>query len=433
MACKVKTNQHGNLAFRLYWKDSKLGINLKSWEGTKLKDNPENRAEAEAQAKVISREMKRGKFDYLKWFPSGNRAHLFKPPEQAEKPLTVGEYYTQWIARKVPPVVRAGLARDYKEHYTRYIAAKFENVALVDVKPPILEEFRAYLLNERGLSIKSCRNVIDASFRAMMRDARKVDYLIERDPFEALTWPRVHTLKPDPFTEAERDKVIAQFTRKSPFYVPFVYTLLYTGMRPSEALALRWGDVDLTRGFISISKSRYMSDEGSPKTAGSHREITLLPGVVEALKRIKPLRVTEDSYVFVNQDGEPLNFHTWRGGIWYRVLRGAGVKERRPYCCRHTFISVGLSNGVNIKWLAEYCGTSVAMIEKHYGRYIKSDAREQLERLLGAKTETLTETPKAQAAVNDSEVSDLIEDEGWWAHLDSNQGPTGDEPVALTN
>jgi hypothetical protein len=43
---------------------------------------------------------------------------------------------------------------------------------------------------------------------------------------------------------------------------------------------------------------------------------------------------------------------------------------------------VGLSTGVNIKWLAEYCGTSVAPIERHYGKYVKSDAAEQLKHWL---------------------------------------------------
>jgi hypothetical protein len=56
---------------------------------------------------------------------------------------------------------------------------------------------------------------------------------------------------------------------------------------------------------------------------------------------------------------------------------------------RHTFISVGLTNGVNIKWLANYCGTSVAMIEKHYGKYIRNDSQEQLSRLFGTKSATL--------------------------------------------
>ena len=163
-------------------------------------------------------------------------------------------------------------------------------------------------------------------------------------------------------------------------------------MRPSEALALRWGDVDLRAEFLSITKSRYLDAEGAPKTPGSEREIRLMPGVVEVLQDLKPLHVTESDYVFLNQEGGPLNFHTWRGGIWYRLLRSSGVRPRKPYATRHTFISVGLSNGVNIKWLADYCGTSIAMIEKHYGKYVASDIDEQFSRLLGAKTGTFAGT-----------------------------------------
>jgi hypothetical protein len=103
--------------------------------------------------------------------------------------------------------------------------------------------------------------------------------------------------------------------------------------------------------------------------------------------------------VFLNKEGNLLKFHTWRAGIWYRVLRGLEITPRRPYCTRHTFISVGLSNGVNIKWLAEYCGTSVETIERHYGKYIKSDAAEQLERLAGTVTPTVTLEPVKQVAV----------------------------------
>jgi integrase len=55
------------------------------------------------------------------------------------------------------------------------------------------------------------------------------------------------------------------------------------------------------------------------------------------------------------------------------------VRERKPYSTRHTFISAALTNGGNIKWLAEYCGTSVAMIEKHYGKYIRGDVDEQFQ------------------------------------------------------
>ena len=204
-------------------------------------------------------------------------------------------------------------------------------------------------------------------------------------------------------------------------------------VRPSEALALRWSDIDLRRGEFSITKSRYLEEESSPKTAGSQRERTLLPDVVNLLATAKPLQATEDQHVFLNQDGKTLKFHTWRAKYWYRALRAKNVRERKPYSMRHTFISVGLTNGVNIKWLADYCGTSVAMVEKHYGKYIRNDSEEQLSRLLGTKSATLSATVTARVGDKEGQVWNDPGEKGWWAHLDSNQGPTGYEPVALTN
>lgn len=66
----------------------------------------ENRRLVEAKAVLIGREIKKGTFDYLKWFPEGNRAEQFRPKE--EPPKTVGEYYQAWILRKTPPVVDQG-------------------------------------------------------------------------------------------------------------------------------------------------------------------------------------------------------------------------------------------------------------------------------------------------------------------------------------
>ncbi len=428
MACKVKINRHGFLAFRLYWNG------IESWEGTGLRDTPKNRKRVEARAVLISEEMENGTFDYLKRFPEGNKAEQFKPKDETdEKPQTVGEYFRVWIESKKPPAVRKGLERDYRDQFRRYILPQFEPVNLMDVSPRKLVDFRTYLLEERGLSLKSCRTIIDASFRAMMRDARKIDHLIETDPFAALDWPRLPVQKPDPFTEGERDKIIHHFEQKNRFYFPLVYILFWTGMRPSEVLALRWEDIDLKHGFLSISKSRYLGVENAPKTAGSEREIRLLPGVIEVIGATKPLRVAIDEHVFKNQEGNPVNFHTWRAKAWYQALRATSLRERKPYTTRHTFISAGLSNGVNIKWLAEYCGTSVAMIEKHYGKYIRGDVDEQLERLLGAKPVTFTETQGRATGTDRGKVLENSKKEVWWAHLDSNQGPTGYEPVALTS
>ena len=77
---------------------------------------------------------------------------------------------------------------------------------------------------------------------------------------------------------------------------------------------------------------------------------------------------------------------------------------------RHAFISLGLTAGVNPKWLADYCGTSLAMSEKHYGKYIRNDADEQLGRMIVTRTETETlgETMEEGTGVDASEAAEKI-------------------------
>jgi hypothetical protein len=88
--------------------------------------------------------MEHGTFDYLKHFPNGNKAALFKP--KAAPPKTIGEYYQVWIPRKTPPAVRPGLERDYRDHFRIYILPKFETTLIAELTPALLEAFRRYLL-----------------------------------------------------------------------------------------------------------------------------------------------------------------------------------------------------------------------------------------------------------------------------------------------
>ena len=307
----------------------------------------------------------------------------------------------------------------------------FETKRLVEVDLTALDVFRASLNQVGGLSLKSCRNIIDGTFRAMMRDARaEKTNLGLVDHFANLKWQRLATPNPDPFTAEERDVILKHFRQKHAFYYPFVATLFGTGARQSEIIALRWGDIDLKAGTLSISKSHYMG-ENRTKTAASERVIDIAAPVLDALKPIKPLHVTETDYVFKNSEGRAINEDKWRKKYWYRALRVLEIRPRKFYATRHTFISAGLSNGVNPQWLAEYCGTSVAMIEKHYGRYIKSDSREQLERLFGAKTETFSETLRY---ATDHEMGEVVENLGgskWSGRVDLNHRLHGPEPCAL--
>ena len=294
---------------------------------------------------------------------------------------------------------------------------------LTELTPRVLVDLRQRLLNS-GLNPKTVRNIIDSSFRAMVRDARTIDYLIESDPFAALLWDRTKKPKPDPFSESERDKILEWFLANQPFYFPFVYVLFHTGMRPSEVVALRVANVDVNRGLLEIQTSRYLGSEAATKTEHSERTIKLLPEVREILKTLVQYKSNaRDAYVFVNaKNGGPINHSEWPKGCWKKAIDETGIRYRKFYATRHTFISTALTKGLNIKFIAEYCGTSVAMIEQRYGRFLRHRAEDQL-RLLGAPPAQVS-GPKTRKGETFGETFPLTAEKPLW----NKASPTGFEP-----
>ena len=111
------------------------------------------------------------------------------------------------IARKVPTIVRPSRARDYRNHFLTYVLQYLGETPLKDLSLAHLEERRARLQIDRGLSLKTVRNVIDSSLRAMVRDARKAG-IEAGSPFADLEYPRRVVPGPDPFSEEERDRLL---------------------------------------------------------------------------------------------------------------------------------------------------------------------------------------------------------------------------------
>ena len=100
MACKVKVNRHGFLAFRFYWNRREF------WQGTGWRDTLKNRVKAEGKAVEITEEIKAGTFNYLKWFPKGIRRMSSGRKKIAEvsKPLTVSNFSKNGLKRKNLPL-----------------------------------------------------------------------------------------------------------------------------------------------------------------------------------------------------------------------------------------------------------------------------------------------------------------------------------------
>ncbi len=82
-------------------------------------------------------------------------------------------------------------------------------------------------------------------------------------------------------------------------------TVLSTGMRVSELCGLRWGSVDLARGYIEVQETYYRGETGGTKTRNSHRELSL-GALTAAFDALRPAGARPTDYVF-ETDGEPMD------------------------------------------------------------------------------------------------------------------------------
>ena len=278
---------------------------------------------------------------------------------------TVKQFYERWIQTKVEPLFRRALIRDYRQAFNCYILPAFGDTRLLAIGNKELTDFRLSLLR-KGLSVKTCRNIIDGSFRALYRDARAdLEDLKGRDPFLDVQWPAAQRRKPDPFTAEERDRVLALFHEREPLFYPLVSLVFLVGLRPSEAAALLRSDIDVERCEISITKSRHLGAEARTKTTKSERAIRVPDAVIEALLTLPSFQLGADR-VFLNKIGAALDVNQWARFYWARMLKAIGVRYRKFYATRHTFITEMVKRGELLKAIADYCGTSVAMIEADY-------------------------------------------------------------------
>ena len=128
---------------------------------------------------------------------------------------TVRKFYDEWIAKKIPPLVRESQAKDYRQAFNAYILPRFQTYRFVRYQDKGIGPVSSRA-DRQGTRRQDGRNIIDGSFRAMYRDARvEIGGELEgKDPFIDIQWPRLPKTKPDPFTAEERDRIIRVVRRE---------------------------------------------------------------------------------------------------------------------------------------------------------------------------------------------------------------------------
>jgi integrase len=166
------------------------------------------------------------------------------------------------------------------------------------------------------------------------------------------------------YTADELEAIAAEL---SPMYRPLPVFAAASGLRPEEWQALERCDVNRAGRVLSVRRTVSSGEVIElAKTARSRRQVPLSLRALEALDSLPPRLDTP--YVFAARRGGVFDLHNFRRREWAPAIEASGVpKPARIYDLRSTFASNALEAGVPIFTLARVMGTSVAMIERHYG------------------------------------------------------------------
>lgn len=198
------------------------------------------------------------------------------------------------------------------------------------------------------------------------------------NPYNRLKTRKTTASNIKPFNIKEISKIVEGFDRIAPHYSPFVQFLFQTATRLSEAIGLRWGQVDLDRGVLTISESLSKDRTGNGYTrirketkSGSVRHLQM----TEALKRLlmglrTADKIPDDVLVFKSIQGCIIDSGNFRA-LWQEVLKSAGVGYRRLHIIRHTTLSMAIAQGTALTGVAYIAGhKNTRMVMQTYGHLI---------------------------------------------------------------
>jgi integrase len=289
------------------------------------------------------------------------------------KRLSVSDWLHQWLESHVANILSQKAVESYTQELCRYVIPSLGGIRLNDLRPHHVQNYVVWALlkgRKRGGGLS--HRTVQYHYRILSKaldDAMRMGLTVV-NPCKAVTPPRaarrdIPSIGPDEFT-----RLISAIEQSS--YYLYYYTLLLTGIRRGEGLALKWKDTDLELASIYIAHSLHMLDDGTiiikePKTSRSRRQVDLPVSLITLLRQHrndqevqgfmigKPL--TEDDFVFSNADRSPLNPHTVTHAF-AKMASKAGIPHLRLHDLRHIHATMLLKAGVHPRIVQERLGHS---------------------------------------------------------------------------
>jgi len=309
---------------------------------------------------------------------------------------TINDMFELW--KKTKRGLRDRTKTSYIYMYDLFVAPVFGQKKIQRVKRSEVRAFYNSLIEQRGIKVSTLDNVHTVLHQVFQLAVE--DCIIRANPTDLMLKEIKQAVgkdtEPKKALTRKEQKLFFDRIREHPRYqkwYPILFIMANSGMRVGEITGLRWCDVDLEKGLISINHTlvyyNHADDKGCyytihrPKTDSSMRTIPMLPSVKEAFLMQKEYMESAnlksrdhidgyDDFIFVNRFGSVNNQSTVNTAI-HRMVRSINMDilekcgDREPetlipyFSChilRHTFATRLCEAGINIKVIQAYLGHS---------------------------------------------------------------------------
>ena len=280
--------------------------------------------------------------------------------------MTLGEWLDRWLTEYKAGTVRPGTLKSYRCYIAYYIKPQLgdKQVSLV-TSQDVQKLYRRLKGNGRvrehprfgSALLDTTINRLHAIFHQAMEDALHA-HIIAKNPTVGATVPKASHAPKRVLTDKELDTFL-DAVREDKIWGDFFYVELTTGLRRGELLALRWEDLDIQNRTLSINKSVARQNGklvlSTPKTPNSIRTVLLPEDTVKLLVE-EHERHPANSYLFPS----PRTGETWDPDgfrrLHDRIIKEIGAEHVRFHDMRHTFATLSLKSGVDVRTLSETLG-----------------------------------------------------------------------------